>query len=281
MDAKCTAYCNYGYAGKPTSLSCRVKGDVGSWVGPFPACEEIKCAPPAAVNHTEFEGCKDLKNGESCIASCKHKFKGKSTTLTCEVEKFTGRIAGPLPSCDPVLCELPQDDNSKGINFIDCHGLANGETCTAKCKPWRGYKGDDSQPECKIDENNVGFFDSLPDCQIRKTWAGSHCYFPVWYKDTLMIDDCTSVEWHTEWCFIDPRTGYWGECDPKTKIWKDIDYLGQQKQSYNPYKGANGDGTMMSNAVSTAAHAATKGLMQQQHLEAQQAVAQIFAAATQ
>jgi hypothetical protein len=182
------------------------------------------------------------------------------------------------------MCDLPQDESAKGINFVDCHGLANGGTCTAKCKPWRGYKGDDTQPECKVDENNIGFFDGLPDCQIRKTWMGTHCYFPVWYKDTLMVDDCTSVEWHTEWCFIDPRTGYWGECDPKTKIWKGgmIEDVGQQKQS--PYKGANGDVTMMASqvavAASSVAHAATMGQMQQrQHAEAQQAVAQIFASA--
>jgi len=218
MNAKCSLYCAYGYVGKPTSMTCKVKGDKGNWQGAYPMCEQIKCAPPAALNDTEFdESCNNLAHGEQCKASCRHKYIGKSTTLTCEVNRYDGKLSGHLPLCEPVLCDLPQGDEYKGVTFVDCHGLANGETCTAKCKEWRGYKGDDSQPECKVDEDNKGFFDNLPDCGIRKTYAGSHCYFPVWYKDWLMTDDCSMAEWHTEWCFIDPKTGYWGECDPKTK----------------------------------------------------------------
>jgi hypothetical protein len=217
-DAKCTLYCGSRYAGKPSQMTCKVRGDTGRWEGNYPICEEIKCPPPTAINSTTFEDkCSNLVAGQSCQASCKHKFFGDTTTLTCEVNKYTGKLIGAMPNCEPVMCELPATEEVRGMNFLDCHGLSNGGTCTAKCKSWRGYKGNDAQITCKVDENNEGFFDDLPTCNIRKTVSGSHCYFPVWYKDNLMKDDCTTAEWHTEWCFINPKTGYWGECDPKTR----------------------------------------------------------------
>lgn len=219
----CKLKCNEFYKGKESGMTCVVKGETGTFRGNFPKCVPVTCAPPAhtlnAGAEVVFEDCGDKTHKGTCNAKCIHGWKGDATMLTCDVEGNGpwGMFKGSLPVCEKVVCKAPEPQ--EGTDFIGCVGRTLGEKCTGECKTYKGYRGDPRVLQCEVDGTTGVMAGEMPTCNIRRTYDGTRCIFPVKYKEDI-IDDCVKYKKEdgtdAEWCFTNPATGVVGDCDPST-----------------------------------------------------------------
>ena len=191
--------CEEGYLGT-ASTSCTVTEVAGSCIADFQAsgCLAIQpCIPKAAEIPCmyDMEACKGLRAGSTCEITCKHPFRGSSTTGSCPADNTDPlrMVDADLPDC---FVKAPCPDPAGGIpeeyrytgNVLEPVACSEGyagparRECVAKLLP-------NSTDTCLVEGNFTGCVNIVPclapqiasnDCELNTTCgpmvaAGDSC----------------------------------------------------------------------------------------------------------
>lgn len=128
---RCAVQCAASFCGK--TIGYQACGPRGLWVQPlygFEDCAGCRCGDPAPADPgIRSADCNGTQSGSSCTLMCMPGHTMGYTYPLCQ----GGSWSGALPTCTPLSCTAPPDDNLGGLYTHTCTITPSGSTCTATC----------------------------------------------------------------------------------------------------------------------------------------------------
>ncbi|NWW78541.1 CR1L protein, partial [Climacteris rufus] len=157
--------CNEGFSliGEATIFCTIGQGFRGTWSGPVPQCNVVKCENPEVKNGKRLSGFGTEHNyGDSVTFECNPGYSMKgSSAVTCEANSTW---APPLPTCNQILCgQPPQFPFATPVPAVN-GSSAFGTKLTYQCNP--GYEAAPGKS-------------SVITCQSNETWSAADPHFCV------------------------------------------------------------------------------------------------------